>query len=53
VAGAQGAVEKETLEDSLHAVPPEDKPKFEKLAPVTSASTALQGPAQCAASNST
>jgi hypothetical protein len=27
-------VEEETVEDFLHAVPPEDKPKFEKLAAV-------------------
>ncbi len=26
------AVEEETLDDFLHAVPPEDKPKFDKLA---------------------
>jgi hypothetical protein len=27
-------VEEETLDDFLHAVPPEDKPKFDKLATV-------------------
>jgi hypothetical protein len=32
LAGVQGAVEEEPLEDFLHAVPPEDKPRFEKLA---------------------
>jgi hypothetical protein len=34
LAGVQGAVEEETLDDFLHAVPPEDKPKFDKLAAV-------------------
>src|SRR5262245_16156303 len=34
LAGVQGAVEEETLDDFLHAVPPEDKAKFEKLAAV-------------------
>jgi histidine triad (HIT) family protein len=34
LAGAEGEVEEETLDDFLHAVPPEDKPKFDKLAAV-------------------
>src|SRR5262249_43444443 len=34
LAGVEGEVEEETLEDFLHAVPPEDRPKFEKLAAV-------------------
>ena len=33
-AGVQGAVEEETLDDFLHAVPPEDKAKFGRLAAV-------------------
>jgi hypothetical protein len=32
--GTQGAVEEETLDDFLHAVPPEDKAKFGRLAAV-------------------
>jgi hypothetical protein len=32
LAGVQGEVGEETLDDFLHAVPPEDKPKFDKLA---------------------
>jgi hypothetical protein len=36
LAGAESgtAVEEESLEDFLHAVPPEDKPRFDKLAAV-------------------
>jgi histidine triad (HIT) family protein len=34
LSGVAGAVEEETLDDFLHAVPPEDKAKFEKLAAV-------------------
>jgi histidine triad (HIT) family protein len=34
LAGVEGDVEEETLDDFLHAVPPEDKPKFDKLAAV-------------------
>jgi histidine triad (HIT) family protein len=34
LAAVQGAVEEETLDDFLYAVPPEDKPKFDKLAAV-------------------
>jgi hypothetical protein len=34
LAGVQGAVEEETLDDFLHAVPPEGKTKFDKLAAV-------------------
>jgi hypothetical protein len=32
LAGVEGDVEEETLDDFLHAVPPEDRPKFDKLA---------------------
>ena len=34
LAGTQGGIEEETLDDFLDAVPPEDKPKFDKLAAV-------------------
>ena len=34
LAGVEGDVEEETLDDFLHAVPPEDKSKFDKLAAV-------------------
>jgi hypothetical protein len=32
--GVDGDMEEETLEDFLHAVPPEDKPKFDRRAAV-------------------
>jgi hypothetical protein len=32
LAGVAGAVEEETLDDFLRVVPPEDKPKFDRLA---------------------
>ena len=34
MAGVEGAVEEETLADFLHAVRPEDKAKFDRLAAV-------------------
>jgi hypothetical protein len=34
LAGVEGEVEEETLDDFLYAVPPEDKAKFDKLAAV-------------------
>jgi hypothetical protein len=34
LAGVEGEVEEEALDDFLHAVPPEDKAKFDKLAAV-------------------
>jgi hypothetical protein len=34
LAGVEGEVEEETLDDILYAVPPEDKPRFDKLAAV-------------------